>query len=72
MARLIAEKRGLTLFDREIIEHADADREAFVRKYFHADCKDPANYDLAINTEKLNQEAAADTVCFAMEAIKPK
>ena len=47
------------------IEKRDADRIAFVRKYFQADSMDPLNYDLVINTEKLGIEGAVDTILIA-------
>ena len=47
------------------IEKRDADRIAFVRKYFQADSMDPLNYDLVINTEKVGIEGAVDTILIA-------
>jgi len=40
----------------------DADRRAFVRKYFNADMTDPMNYDLVINTKNLSIDAAVKIV----------
>jgi len=47
------------------IEKRDADRIAFVKKYFQADAMDPLNYDLVINTEKVGIEGAVDTILIA-------
>lgn len=58
--------RGLTRGDaQKYIEKRDADRIAFVRKYFQADAMDPLNYDLVINTEKVGIEGAVDTILIA-------
>jgi len=58
--------RGLTRGDaQKYIDKRDADRIAFVRKYFQTDAMDPLNYDLVINTEKLGIEGAADTIMIA-------
>jgi len=50
---------------QKYIEQRDADRIAFVRKYFQADAMDPLNYDLVINTEKVGIEGAVDTILIA-------
>jgi len=47
------------------IEKRDADRIAFVKKYFQADAMNPLNYDLVINTEKVGIEGAVDTILIA-------
>ena len=58
--------RGLTHGDaQKYIEKRDADRIAFVRKYFQTDAMDPLNYDLVINTEKVGIEGAVDTILIA-------
>ena len=45
------------------VDQTDANRLAFVRKYFHADIADPLNYDMVLNTGVLTIEHAADAVC---------
>jgi len=58
--------RNLSRSDaQKYIEKRDADRIAFVRKYFQADAMDPLNYDLVINTEKVGIEGAVDTILIA-------
>ena len=42
------------------------DRQAFVRKYFHSDIGDPANYDVILNTGTLSVESAAAAICSAL------
>ena len=44
----------------------ESDRRAFVRKYFHSDIRDPANYDMILNTGTLAIESAAAAVCSAV------
>ncbi len=44
----------------------ESDRRAFVRKYFHSDIGDPANYDMLINTGTLSVESAAAAICSAL------
>lgn len=42
------------------LRHMDADRAAYVRRYYHTDWRDPMLYDLAINTGRTSiQESAA-------------
>ena len=43
----------------------ESDRRAFVRKYFHSDIGDPANYDVILNTGTLSVESAAAAICSA-------
>lgn len=50
---------------QKYIDKRDADRIAFVRKYFQAEAMDPLNYDLVINTEKVGIEGAVDTILIA-------
>jgi cytidylate kinase len=44
------------------IMRADAERRAFIRKYFQADLTEPVNYDLVINTENLDLDQAAHLI----------
>ncbi len=44
----------------------ESDRRAFVRKYFHSDIGDPANYDMILNTGTLSVESAAAAICSAL------
>jgi len=51
---------------RRIIR-TESDRRAFIRKYFHADIADPVNYDLVINMERMDVDAAVDIVKKAVK-----
>ncbi len=46
----------------------EADRKAFIRKYFHADIAAPINYDLVINTGQLTIEAAVEAIQSCIDA----
>lgn len=50
---------------REIVRFDSSGRE-FIKRYFHADLEDPGHYDLVINTEHLNFDAAASIVIDAL------
>lgn len=40
----------------------DADRKAFIQKYFQADLMDPTNYDLVINTHNIDVDLAVKLI----------
>ena len=44
----------------------DANRAAFVKRYFNSDANDPANYDLILNTGTLSLEKAVQTILCAI------
>jgi hypothetical protein len=56
---------GLETAEKEIARHDKSSRQ-FIKKYFKAELEDPQCYDLVINTEKLNFEAAASIVVNAL------
>lgn len=47
--------------ERRIIR-TESERRAFVRKYFNADIDDPLNYDMVLNTGRLDVKAAVRAV----------
>lgn len=56
----VMRKYGVTEAEaRRNIMRAEAERRAFIRKYFQADLSEPVNYDLVINTENTDIELAA-------------
>ena len=63
-----AEKNGIGMDEakRRILK-IESDRRAFIRKYFHEDIADPANYDLVINLKALSIAA----VVAAVSAMLP-
>lgn len=48
------------------IRHFDNSRRQFIKTYFKAELEDPAHYDLVINTEYLDYQAAATIVVNAL------
>jgi len=44
----------------------EAERRAFIRKYFHSDIRDPANYDMILNTGTISVESASAAICKAV------
>lgn len=46
----------------------EADRRAFIRKYFHADVTDPIQYDISINTHWIGMEAASYMIQIAFKS----
>ena len=46
----------------------EADRRAFIRKYFYADIANPINYELVINTGAMTVETTAETVINAYKS----
>ncbi len=63
----VAETYGLSKKDAKLrVLRTESDRRAFVRKYFHSDIADPANYDMVLNTGTLSVESAAAAICSAI------
>jgi cytidylate kinase len=59
---------GLALDDAvKKVKESDANRRAYIRKYFHADIDDPSNYDLVINNAYVTIE---QSVGIIKEAVK--
>jgi cytidylate kinase len=46
----------------------EADRRAFIRKYFHADVTDPTQYDIVVNTHWIGMEGAAKAILVAFKS----
>ena len=46
---------------RRVIK-TDSNRRAFIRKYFNDDIRDPLNYDLVLNTGRLNIDDAVNAI----------
>lgn len=66
--RVEAIKRRLMLNEqaaRERIRKTDGERAAYIRQLYHADWRDCANYDLAINTGRLGFSRAAALIIAA-------
>ncbi len=64
----VSKKQGISPEEaKRLIIKTESDRRAFIRKYFHADISDPANYDLILNTGTLSVDKAVDVVSCALE-----
>jgi cytidylate kinase len=53
------------------IAHVDGSRRTFIRRYFQADVEDPLNYDIVINTERLDYGSAASVIIKAIPFRDP-
>ncbi len=63
----VAETYGVTKKEAQRrVLRTESDRQAFVRKYFYSDIRDPANYDMILNTGTLSVESAAAAICSAL------
>lgn len=51
---------------QKFIVSTDANRAAFVKRYFNCDATDPANYDLILNTGTLTVERAVQVILCAI------
>jgi cytidylate kinase len=54
---------------RRRIEAVEAERQAFLRKHFHAEFGDPATFDLVVNTGALTADGAVRAVRGALEGL---
>ncbi|MDP8222252.1 MAG: cytidylate kinase-like family protein [Candidatus Lernaella stagnicola] len=54
------------------VNKTDADRKAFIRKYFNEAIDDPANYDLVINTGRLTIEDGVEIAQAALGTLLRK
>lgn len=63
-AQKVSETFGIPLEDakRRILK-TESDRKAFIRKYFHEDIANPANYDLVMNTGTMTISESVECVC---------
>jgi cytidylate kinase len=53
------------------VTKADADRAAFIKKYFREDIADPSHYDLVLNTAGLSVDQATEIVKASFRAKFP-
>jgi cytidylate kinase len=63
----VAETYGVTkkVAKRRVLR-TESERRAFVRKYFHSEIGDPANYEMILNTGTLSIETAVAAICSAL------
>lgn len=51
---------------RQVLDETDARRARFVREVFHTEPGSPENYDLVLNSDRLDEEAMVDHVLLAL------
>lgn len=69
--RHMMEAHGLPQPDAEkYLVRKDAERRAFIWRYFHADLTDPRHYDLLINMSKISVDGALEAVKAAFASWK--
>jgi cytidylate kinase len=54
---------------KQIIEQSDHDRIGFHRYFFNMDCRDPANYEMVLNTGSLDPSVAANVIIALKKAL---
>ena len=54
VARVAARMNVDHAFAANLLRRADQDREAYVKRYFHAEWRNPLMYDLQINTQRVS------------------
>ncbi|HKL00879.1 MAG TPA: cytidylate kinase family protein, partial [Desulfotignum sp.] len=65
--KYIQKTRDLSYADAEKLMHStDANRTAFVRRYFNSDATDPSRYDLILNTGFLSVDKAVQVIQCAI------
>lgn len=64
----VAESYGISKEEaKRRVLRTESDRRAFVRKFYHSDIADPANYDMILNTGTLSIESATAAICSAIQ-----
>ncbi len=62
--------RDLSMDDaQKIMVSTDANRNAFVKRYFNSDANDPANYDLILNTGTLSVDKTVQVIQCAIDSV---
>jgi cytidylate kinase len=67
--KTIQKTRDLSMDDaQKFMISTDANRSAFVKRYFNCDTHDPSNYDLILNTGTLSVEKTVQVIKCAIDA----
>ena len=51
---------------RKLIQRSDADRKAFIKRFFHHDVTDPHSHDLVVNIKQVTPDMAVQLICDAV------
>lgn len=69
-ATRLAEARGISYQAAlELIEEADRQGDGYLRRFYHIDWNDPANYNLVVNTGRVVHEDAVNLIVAAGSAV---
>jgi len=68
IARVMKNRKISRKEAEEYVVRTEVDRQAFVRKYFHADIGDAAFYDMILDTSRIGIDGAVDSVKAAFAA----
>jgi len=69
--RRVAEREGIDHHEAQRrIAHADAERHAFLEKYFRIHADDPSSFDLVLNTSALGVAGCVDVVRAALAHLE--
>lgn len=71
--RALAERDGVDLQEAaRRVARAEAERGAFLTRYFHVNPCDPSDFDLVVNTGVLGVEGAVDVIRHAMVRLRER
>jgi len=62
IARVMKDRKVSRNEAEAYVVRTEADRQAFVRKYFHSDIGDPAYYDMILDTSRIGVEGTVESV----------
>ena len=71
LERVMAAEQVNAFDARDLIRDSDQRRAAYARQFYNADWLDASRYDLVVNTDKLDELAAADLVMDATPRLTP-
>jgi cytidylate kinase len=60
-------RQGVTAQEaRTLIQRSDADRQTFIKRFFHHDVTDPHSHDLVVNIKQVTPDFAVQLICDAV------
>jgi cytidylate kinase len=70
IARVAERMRVDHAFAARLVQRADMDREAYVKRYFHGEWRNPLMYDVQVNTQRVSLPAAVKLVATLVESAR--
>ncbi len=68
-AQVVAEQMRITRREAgKVVDQQDAERAAFIQRYFHHSVTEPENYDLMLNTGTISLEVAESITIHALQS----